>query len=171
MHIGLHHHGEEGPVDPAPALEDAREKAARAQLGDFEVHVSGLGREQPVTGAVALGGPTARALEAFGADLGGRFGIDEGLEHQLHAPAHDVDVPAGADSIEQFVQVTIGDGHWVSPWLSLLVQPKITAVATSKWWTPGFYTTRGDVNAKPARHQIPSTLETHPLSQYLDQRR
>ena len=41
-------------------------------------------------------------------------------------PTGNVDVPAGTDRVKQFVQVTIGDGHWVSPWLSWLVQPKIT---------------------------------------------
>ena len=38
-----------------------------------------------------------RPLEALGADLGGGLGVDQGLEHELHAPAHDVDVAAGAD--------------------------------------------------------------------------
>ena len=46
------------------------------------------------------------------------FSLTVTLGSAAHAPAHDVDVPAGADRVEQVVQVTIGDGHWVSPWLS-----------------------------------------------------
>ena len=126
VHVGLHNHGEQGPVDPAPTFQDAREEAALAELGDLQIDVAGLGREQSVPGAVALGRAGTRPLESIGSDLGGRLGVDQGLEHHLDAPAHDVDVSAGADSVEQFVQVTIGNGHWVSPWLSLLVQPKIT---------------------------------------------
>ena len=47
------------------------------------------------------------ALVALGADLGGRLGLDQGLEHELHALADDVDVTAGADRVEQFVQVRL----------------------------------------------------------------
>src|ERR1035441_999434 len=126
MHVGLHDHSEQGPVDPASAFQDAREEAALTELGDLQIAVPGLGREQSVTAPVALGGPACRPLEPVSSDLSGGLSIDEGLEHELHASAHDVDVAAGADSVEPFVQVTIGDGHWVSPWLSLSVQPKIT---------------------------------------------
>jgi len=113
MNIGFHDHREQRTVDPPAALEDGREEASLAELGDLELQVAGLGRQQPIPGPVALRGPGARALEAFGAYPGGRLGIDEGLEHELDAPAHDVDLAAGADRIEQFVQVSIGDGHWV----------------------------------------------------------
>ena len=43
--VGLHDHGVEGLVDAPAPLEDRGKEAARAQLGDLEVHVAGLGRE------------------------------------------------------------------------------------------------------------------------------
>jgi hypothetical protein len=43
---------------------------------------------------------------------GGRFGVDEDLEHQGHALADDVDVGAGTDGSEYIVEVSIGDSHW-----------------------------------------------------------
>jgi hypothetical protein len=126
VHVGLHDHSEQGPIDPPAALQNGGEEAALPKLRDLEVHVPGLGRPQTIPVPVPLGGPSARPLESLGSDLGGGLGVDQGLEHELHPPAHHVDVSAGADRVEQLVQVTIGDGHWVSPWLSLLVQPKIT---------------------------------------------
>jgi hypothetical protein len=111
--VGLHDHGEQGTVDPAPTLQDGGEEAALAELRDLQIHVPGLGRQQPVPGAVPLGGPGVCPLEAVGPDPSGRLRINQGLEHQGHALAHDVDVAASADGGQQFVEVSIGDGHWV----------------------------------------------------------
>ena len=38
--VSLHDHGEQGPVDPTPTLEDGREEAALAELWDLQVDVS-----------------------------------------------------------------------------------------------------------------------------------
>ena len=94
-------------------FENRGEEAALTELGDLQVDVPGLRLEQPVTGAVALGGPGVRPFEAVSPDPGGRLRVDQGLEHQGHALAHDVDVAAGADGSQQFVEVSIGNGHWV----------------------------------------------------------
>ncbi len=48
-------------------------------------------------------------------DLSSGRRIDRGLEHELHTALHDIDAAACADSVERFVQVTLGDGHWVCP--------------------------------------------------------
>jgi len=42
-------------------------------------------------------------VEASADGLSG-FGFDQGLEHQLHAPADDVEVAAGAHGVEQLGQ-------------------------------------------------------------------
>src|SRR5436305_12090769 len=61
--------------------------------------------------AVALVGAGLGALVGFGADLGGQLGLDQGLEHQLHAAANDVDVAASVQCVEQLGQVRLIEGH------------------------------------------------------------
>ena len=41
------------------------------------------------------------------------LGVDQRLEHHLHARAHDIDITIGADRVEQFHQVRLGQGHRV----------------------------------------------------------
>jgi hypothetical protein len=89
----------------APSIRQRRSrmdgnKLSLAELGDLDLQVAGLGRQQPVPGPVALRGPGARPLEAFSAYSVSRLGIDEGFEHELDASAHDVDIAAGAYRIE-----------------------------------------------------------------------
>jgi hypothetical protein len=50
-----------------------------------------------------------------GADHLGRLGLDQGLEHELHTLADDVDVAAGADRVEQAGHVRLGQGHREAP--------------------------------------------------------
>jgi hypothetical protein len=56
MHEGLHDHRPQGPVDAPPGFEERREEAAVAELGDGQLHVAGLGRQQPGPAAVAVSG-------------------------------------------------------------------------------------------------------------------
>jgi len=102
VHVGLHDHGPQGPVDASSGLEQGREERARAQLGDAQAHVAGLGGQQPGPAAVALGGTGGGALVAVGTDDLGGFHFDEGLQHQLHGFAQDVEVPAGTERVEEF---------------------------------------------------------------------
>ena len=60
--VGLHHHRVERLVDPPARLQDPREEAALAQLGDPQLDVAGLGRHQPRPGAVAFGDAAARCV-------------------------------------------------------------------------------------------------------------
>ncbi len=60
-------------------LQQRREEAAVAELGDGQLDVAGLGRQQPGAAAVAVGGAAVGALVAAGADLLGRLQIDERL--------------------------------------------------------------------------------------------
>jgi hypothetical protein len=55
------------------------------QLGDLELDSTGLGRQQPGTGAVAVGRPAGAALVAAGPDHLGGLGVDQRLQHQRRA--------------------------------------------------------------------------------------
>jgi hypothetical protein len=51
----------------------------------------------------------------------GHLGFDEGPQNESDGFAHDVDVSAGANSIEQFREVRLDKGHRVSPFDVLVV--------------------------------------------------
>jgi hypothetical protein len=59
VHTDLHHHREQGTVDPSATLQDRRDNAALAQLGDLQLDIVGLGRQQPIALTVALRGAPA----------------------------------------------------------------------------------------------------------------
>ena len=40
MHVGLHHHREQGAVDPSSPLQQRRKERSLAQLGDLELDVA-----------------------------------------------------------------------------------------------------------------------------------
>jgi hypothetical protein len=44
-------------------------------------------------------------------DLLGGFGVDQGLQHQLHPAADHIETPASADRVEQLGNVRLGSGH------------------------------------------------------------
>ena len=92
MHEGLHDHRPQGPVDAPTGLQQRREEAAVAQLGNGQLYVAGPGRPQPGAAAVAMGGAVVGALVAAGADLLGRLQVDEGLQHELHGLPQEVEV-------------------------------------------------------------------------------
>src|SRR5262249_31223095 len=45
------------------------------------------------------------------ADHLGCFEFDQRLEHQLHAPAHDIEIATRAERVEQLGQVRLAEGH------------------------------------------------------------
>jgi hypothetical protein len=63
----------------------------------------------PVTVALCLA-PLASLLTASSDDLC-CFGFDEGLEHELHPFADDIDVTACSDGLEHVGNVGTGEGH------------------------------------------------------------
>ena len=111
VHEGLHDHRPQSPVDAPAGLQQGREEAAVAQLGDGQLDVAGLGRQQPHPVAVALVGAGVGALVAGGADHLGGLQVDEGLEHELHRLAHEVQVAARAEGVEKFGQGRLVEGH------------------------------------------------------------
>lgn len=100
MDVGLHDDGEEGSVDATPALEDLGEERALAELGDLQLDVSGLGRQQPRAMPVAVVLPLLSSLVRTGTDHRGRLRLDEGLQDELDAVADEVDVAACTECFE-----------------------------------------------------------------------
>ena len=91
----------------------AGKKLPVAQLGDCQLHVTGLGGEQPGPAAVAMGGAGGAALEAAGTDHLISFQLDEGLQHELHRLPQEVQVTARAQGVEQLGQSRLVEGHRV----------------------------------------------------------
>jgi hypothetical protein len=100
VHVGLHDHGEQGPVDPTPALQQRRVEDPLAQLRDLELQGAGLGRQRPGPVAVALGGAVLGAFVAGRPDLLGRLCLDQGLVDELSPLSDAVDVAARADRLQ-----------------------------------------------------------------------
>jgi hypothetical protein len=53
------------------------------QLGDLQLDIAGLGRQQRITGAVAPIRPSIGTFVALGADHLGRLGVDQRLQHEF----------------------------------------------------------------------------------------
>jgi hypothetical protein len=111
MHIGLHDHRQQRPVDPAARLQQRREERALPQLRDAQLHIAGLGRQQPGAGAVAVGGALLGSLIGPSADALGGLDLDQRLEHQGEPLADDVQVTASAQCIQQLGQGRLVQGH------------------------------------------------------------
>jgi hypothetical protein len=83
--IGLHHHCQQGSVNAAGWRQQRREERALPQLGDAQLQLAGLGRQQPGAGAIAVGGAGLGALIAAGTDGLVGLGVDQRLQHQPSA--------------------------------------------------------------------------------------
>jgi hypothetical protein len=149
VHVGLHHHREQSPVDAPAPLEDGREERSPAQLGDLEIDIARLGGQQTVSAPVALVGAGVAALVEAGADHLGDLGLDEGLEHEFHALADDVDVAAGADRVEQAGHVRLGEGHWESPSALFGRKAEDLPVTPPQWWMVPASTPLGGTSTSP----------------------
>ena len=149
--VGLHHHREQGPVDAPAPLEDGGEERSLPQLGDLELHIPGLRGQQAVPAAVALGRSSFGALEALGADDIGRLGLDQRLQDELDAFADHVDVPAGADRVEQAGHVKLGEGHRETPSALFGRKAEDLPVAPPQWWMLPASTPLGGTSTSAAR--------------------
>jgi hypothetical protein len=111
VHVGLHDHRQQGPVDPAARFQQGGKERALPQLGDAQLDIAGLGRQQPGPGAVAMGGALLSALIAVGADVLGGLGVDQRLQDQRERLADEVEVTAGAQRIQQISNGRLVQGH------------------------------------------------------------
>jgi hypothetical protein len=121
VHVGLHHHRPQGLIDAAARLEQAREERALHQLRDRELHITGLGRQQPGTRPVALVRARLRALMRGCADVAGDLRLDQRLQAELHDLTEHVHSVAGLQRLEQARQGRIIKGHRVLSSSSSLV--------------------------------------------------
>ena len=102
--VGLHDDRPEGPVDAAAWLQQRREEGAVGHLGDVQLDVAGLGREQPAAAAVAAGRALLAALVSPCTDHLLGFELDEPLKDEGHGFAERVLTTTGADGLEQLRQ-------------------------------------------------------------------
>ena len=114
LDVGLLDDRQPGPVDPATRLQQSREEAADAQLGDLQLQPTDPGVEHlgPVTVPVgdALGGVLIRGR----ADHGGGLELDEALEGVFEDLPHLGDV-GRPELVEEVLMRHPGVGHRGSP--------------------------------------------------------
>jgi hypothetical protein len=111
MEIGLHHHREQGLVDPAAPLQQRGEERPHPQLGDAQLQIPRRGRQQPWAVAVALGESLGRALVGCGADHGREFGLDEVLVDGLGGGADAVIDLRCLECVQDLQQCRLVKGH------------------------------------------------------------
>jgi hypothetical protein len=140
VHIGLHHHRQHGPVDAAARLQQRGEERSLPQLGDLELDIAGLGRQQPGAAAVAVGGPGGCALVAPSTDLLGGFGLDQRLEHQRQAFTDHIKIAASAQCIQQLRQGRLIEGHRGE---LLGVNPGRNTLSFTRWPSPCYSAGKG----------------------------
>jgi hypothetical protein len=111
VHVGLHHHRQQGPVDAPARLQQRREERALPQFRDAQLHITSLGRQQPRAGAVAVSGALLGPLIGPSADVLGGLGVDQCLQDQRQRLADEVEVATGAQCIQQLGQGRLAEGH------------------------------------------------------------
>jgi hypothetical protein len=104
--VGLLDDGDERALGAPARLEEAREVAAVAQLGDLELDLTGARVPAPGAVAVAVRRALGRALAVVGADLRRDLGVHELPAQPRHRLAHDVAVLVGHQVVDQ-----LGSGH------------------------------------------------------------
>jgi hypothetical protein len=78
----------------------ASEEGARAEFGDVELDVAGLGGQQSGSAAVAVGRTVLAALVSPRTDHLIGLELDELLEHERHRIAQDILAVTSTDSVE-----------------------------------------------------------------------
>ena len=112
VHVGLDDDGEQRPVDPSAPLEDLGEERTGSKLGDRQLDVAGLRRQQPRTMPVAPVLAIARALVGRGADHRRHLGFDERLKDELDAlRGSDRRRRRSEAHVEQFIGIKLLLGH------------------------------------------------------------
>ena len=114
MQIGLHHHREQGLIDPPAPLQQRGEERPGPQLGDPQLQIPGRRRQDPGAGAVALGGAGIGALVRAGADHRGQLRLDQRLVERLGGGADAVVNLGGFECLEELEQGRLVQGHRVA---------------------------------------------------------
>jgi hypothetical protein len=114
VQIGLHHHGEQGLVDPPSAFQQRGEERSGAQLRDPQLQIPGRGRQRARAGSVALRGAGLAALVRAGADHRGQLGLDQRLIQRLGRGANPVVDVGNLQCLEELDQGRLVQGHRVA---------------------------------------------------------
>ena len=128
VQVGLHHHGEQGLIDP-PALQQGREERPRAQLRDPQFQLARHGRQGPGPGAVTdrragLGAfPEARADHALS------LRVDQRLIHVLRRQPDPVVNTGRLQRLQQVEQGRMVDSHRARCPLGTFVSPNSLTLA------------------------------------------
>jgi hypothetical protein len=80
VHVGLHDHRMQRPIDAPTPLQQRREERTGPQLGDLHLDITGGGRHRLGSVPVAVGATPAGALIAARADRLGGLGLDQRLQ-------------------------------------------------------------------------------------------
>jgi hypothetical protein len=115
LHPGLHHHRVQRDVDAPARSQQRRKERSRAHFRDLHRQIPGGGRHQLLAGAVALGRPRVGPLVGCGADVCGRLGVDQRLQHRVQQPAHQLAGIGTAQCLGELKQGRLVQGHRVSP--------------------------------------------------------
>jgi hypothetical protein len=80
-------------------------------FGDGRFDVTGLSGQQAGSSTVTFSDPGVGAFVAGSADLPGRFGLDQLLQHQLHRVTDQINAFTGAKRVQQLRQDRLRQGH------------------------------------------------------------
>ncbi len=142
MHVGLHHHRKQRPVDPATSLQDRRKETAVTQLGNTQLHTTSLGGQQPFPAPIPPIRSPLCSLVTLGADHLHRLGLDQRLQHQLHPLTHHVQITASTNRVQKVMHVRLRQGHRAPPKLELGRSSRRSPGDPPQVVDPGFYTTK-----------------------------
>jgi hypothetical protein len=102
--VGLHHHRVQRDVDAPARGEQRREERPGPHLRNLHRQVAGGRGDRLVAAAVALRRARVAALVGASADVRGRFGIDDGLQHPAEQPAHELTAVGAAKHVDHLEQ-------------------------------------------------------------------
>jgi len=134
--IGLLHHRDQGLLSPPARLQEAREVAALAQLGDGQFDLADPGVPSPWAISVAVGEAVRGALTELGADPCGDVALHELSGHPGHRLAEHVSVLVGQQLVGKLGSSHPGPlGHrgasFVDPWNRPTIMRPAVAELTS----------------------------------------
>ena len=111
VHVGLHHHREQGPVDTPAPFQQGREERPGPQLRDLQLDIARRGGHQPGPVTVALRGPGLGALMAARRRSGRSLRPRSAPGGSTPSSSGPRRSPPRPERVEQFGQVMISEGH------------------------------------------------------------
>ena len=138
MQVCLHDHREQRLVDPAPALQQAREERSRPQLRDPQLQISGRRGQQSLSGPVSDRRAALGAFQEAGTDHALGLRIDQRLIHALRGHPHALIHAGGLQRLQQFQQGRLVHSHRAKSSRELIRAFSLTFARwpSTSWTTP-----------------------------------